>query len=204
MFFFSRVRLRVRSLLRKELLDEELKQELEFHLAEQKAEYAALGMDESEAQAAARRLFGSETALAEECRDQRRTRWLEDFLQDIRYAGRSFAKSPGFALVAVVTLALGIGANTAVFSAAYGILFRPLPYPDSGRLVDLENGIAGVGPVMELRGCTRAACGPGARTLVPEDGRAAWSKPRRGAERPHMAVAVWRRSRDSGAPCRAE
>ncbi len=155
MYFLSNVRLWVRSLLRKEQLDEELKQELEFHLAEQKAEYTASGVDPDDAAAAAHRLFGSRSSFEEECRDQRLTRWLEDFLQDTRYAWRSFAKAPGFALVAVITLALGIGANAAFFSAAYGILFRPLPYPNPARLVDLDNGIAGIGPITALRDLAR-------------------------------------------------
>jgi putative ABC transport system permease protein len=91
------------------------------------------------------------------CRDQRRTRWLEDFIRDARFALRSFSKSPAFTLVAVLTLALGIGANTAFFSTAYGIIFRPLPYPAPDRLVDIEDGIAGVGPVTSLREIARAA-----------------------------------------------
>jgi predicted permease len=90
-------------------------------------------------------------------RHQHRTRWLQDFIQDTRFAWRSFAKSPAFTLVAVLTLALGIGANTAFFSAAYGIMFRPLPYPAPDRLVEIEDGIAGVGPVTSLREITRAA-----------------------------------------------
>jgi predicted permease len=83
--------------------------------------------------------------------------WFEDFIQDTRFASRSFAKSPAFTLTVVLTLALGIGANTAFFSAAYGIMFRPLPYPASDRLVDIEDGIAGVGPVTALREIARAA-----------------------------------------------
>jgi len=83
--------------------------------------------------------------------------WLEDFIQDTRFAFRSFSKSPAFTLVAVLTLALGIGANTAFFSTAYGIIFRPLPYPAPDRLVDIEDGIAGVGPVTSLREIARTA-----------------------------------------------
>jgi predicted permease len=78
-------------------------------------------------------------------------RWLEDFIQDTRFAFRNFSKSPAFTLMVVLTLALGIGANTAFFSAAYGIMFRPLPYPAPDRLVDIEDGMPGVGPVTSLR-----------------------------------------------------
>lgn len=100
---------------------------------------------------------GPITALQKQCRDQSRMRWLEDFIQDTRFAVRSFSKSPSFTLVAVFTLALGIGANTAFFSAAYGIMFRPLPYPAPDHLVDIEDGISGVGPVTSLREIARAA-----------------------------------------------
>src|SRR5579864_792854 len=84
-------------------------------------------------------------------------RWLEDFIQDGRFAFRGFAKSPTFTLTVVLTLALGIGANTAFFSAAYGILFRPLPYPAPDRLVDIEDGMPGAGPVTALREIASAA-----------------------------------------------
>jgi len=84
-------------------------------------------------------------------------RWFDDLIQDARFACRSFSKSPAFTLAAALTLALGIGANTAFFSTAYGILFRPLPYPAPNRLVDIEDGIAGVGPVTSLREIARAA-----------------------------------------------
>src|SRR4029077_18718269 len=82
---------------------------------------------------------------------------LDDFIQDTRFAFRSFSKSPAFALMAVLTLGLGIGANTAFFSAAYGIMFRPLPYPAPDRLVDIEDGMPGVGPVTSLREIVSAA-----------------------------------------------
>ncbi len=157
MLWLSRIRLRLRTLLHRESLDEALSQELEFHLAQQRAEYMAQGMDEADADAAARRAFGGVLATAEECRDQRQTRWLEDLVQDARYAVRSFRKAPAFASVAVLTLALGIGANTAFFSAAYGIMFRPLPYPGPDRLVNIEEGPRGVGPVTSLRDLSRTS-----------------------------------------------
>ena len=147
----SKLRLWLRSLWQRDAVEAELNGELAFHMAEQKAEYVASGMSEADAEAAARRMFGAAAALAEECRDQRRTRWLEDFTQDVRFALRSFSKAKSFTVVAVLTLALGIGANTAFFSAAYGIVYRPLPYPEPDRLVDLNNGIGGVGPVTSLR-----------------------------------------------------
>lgn len=155
MLWISKLQMRLKTLFRRDQVEGELSGEVAFHLAEQKAEYMAAGMSEADATAAARRAFGPVAALEEECRDQRRTRWLEDFLQDIRFALRSFQKSPSFTIVAVLTLALGIGANTAFFSAAYGILFRPLPYPSPERLVDLNDGIGGVGPVTSLRDMTR-------------------------------------------------
>lgn len=81
--------------------------------------------------------------------------WLDDFFQDLRYATRSFAQSPAFSVVAILTLALGIGATTVFFSAAYGILFRPLPYPHPEHLLDMEDSIAGLGPVTNLRDLSR-------------------------------------------------
>ena len=168
MWSVRRLRQRVRSLFRKKALDEALKQELEFHLAEQEAEYLSSGMPVDDAKAAAHRLFGSKSLLEEQCRDQRRTRWADDFVQDVRFALRSFSKSPGFTFVAVVTLALGIGVNAAFFSTAYGIVLRPLPYPAPQRLIDMQNGIAGVGPVTALRDLARAADYAG---YIPDDSR---------------------------------
>src|SRR5258708_17207015 len=100
MLWLSRIRLRIRSLLRKEAADDALRQELEFHLAEQKAENVALGMSEGEAEAAARRAFGAVAAGEEEGRGQRRTGWGEDFLQDSRFVWRRVSKTPACFLVA--------------------------------------------------------------------------------------------------------
>ena len=151
MLLLHRLKLRLRSLFHREEIDTSLQSEFLFHLAEQKAELIATGLTEAEADRQARLLFGPVTQLEEQCRDTRRTQWLEDFVLDIAYAWRSFKNSPTFTASAVLTLALGIGANTAFFSTAYGILFRPLPYPAPERLVSLEEGIGGVGPTTNLR-----------------------------------------------------
>lgn len=155
MLWYRRLGLRLRSLFRKTSLEDSMRLEFEFHLEHLKAEFIAAGMGEADAEAAARREFGHAAVLAEQCRDHRRTRWLDDFVQDIRYAVRSFRRAPGFAAVAIGTLALGVGANTAFFSAAYAILYRPLPYPDSNRLVTNEDGVAGVGAIVAQRELSR-------------------------------------------------
>ena len=157
MLYLNRLRLRFRSLFHKKQLDHQLDAELDFHLAEQKAELITSGLSNLEAEREARRLFGPLTHLAEQCRDTRRTQWLEDFANDTVYAVRSLRLSPSFAVVSILTLALGIGANTAFFSTAYGILFRPLPYPAPEKLINLEDGIGGVGPVTSLRDLAKAA-----------------------------------------------
>lgn len=157
MRWFRIVRLRLRSLLQRDRLETQLRQELDFHIAEQTAEFIAQGMAEPAAALAARRLFGSAAVHAESCRDARRTRWAEDLFADLRYAARRLAASPAFTLAAVATLALGAGANLAFFSAAWAVLIRPLPYPEPDRLVQVETGIAGVGPVLSLRELSSAA-----------------------------------------------
>jgi putative ABC transport system permease protein len=150
MLWTRRLQLRLRSLFRKTRLDRELGLEIAHHLEQLKAEYMADGLDAAEAAIAARRSFGSATAISDECRDTRRTQWIEDFVQDTRFACRTFAKAPAFTLAAILTLGLGVGANTAFFSTAYAIVMRPLPYPESTRLVSV-NDVVAVGPVTTLR-----------------------------------------------------
>ena len=129
------VRMRLRSLARRKRVEEDLDKELRFHLEQQVEENLAAGMPPAEAHRAALRKLGGVTQIQEECRDMRRTDHIETFWRDLRYALRMLGKSPGFTVVIVLTLALAIGANSAIFSVIDGVLLRPLPYPEANRIV---------------------------------------------------------------------
>src|ERR1022692_3779612 len=129
------VRMRLRSLARRQRIEEDLDKELRFHLEQQVEENLAAGMPPAEAHRAALRKLGGVTQIQEECRDMRRTDHIETFWRDLRYALRMLGKSPGFTVVIVLTLALAIGANSAIFSVIDGVLLRPLPYPEANRIV---------------------------------------------------------------------
>jgi putative ABC transport system permease protein len=121
--------------VRKRKWEQDMNDELRFHIERQTAAHVAAGLPREEARRQARLQLGALEGLKENCREQRRGFWLESFYADVRYGLRSLRNNPGFAAVAILTLALGIGATSSVFSAVDRILFRSLPYPRADQLV---------------------------------------------------------------------
>lgn len=128
---------RFRSIFRREKVNADMDEEMRSHIELRTQEYLNAGMSAPEARFAACRQFGWTETIKQDCREQRGIRWLENLAQDFRLSTRQLAKSPGFTAIAVLTLALGIGVNTSMFSALQALLARPLPYSNPERLVQV-------------------------------------------------------------------
>ena len=129
---------RWQSLFRRSRAEADLQREMDLHIEQLAKEHRSAGMSESEALLAARRDFGPVSVAQEQCRDMRRTNFMEELMRDVTFAFRALKKSPAFTMTALLSLALGIGANTAIYSFMDAIMLRALPVRDPQNLVVLN------------------------------------------------------------------
>jgi putative ABC transport system permease protein len=146
----EQLRVALRSIFRRGRAERELEEELRYHLELEVQAQQGAGLTAEEARAAALRAMGAIEARKDECRDLRRGRVVSEFLSDLRYAARALRRRPGIALLAIMIMAVGIGANTAVFSVVNGVLLRSLPYPDADRIVVLRTTAVTTGQINPL------------------------------------------------------
>jgi predicted permease len=132
------------AMLRRSRMESEMDEELHFHIEAYAQDLVRSGVPHHEAMRRAKLEFGGAERVKEECREARGVHFLETLFHDVRYGLRALRKSPGFTVVAVLTLAVGIGANSAIFSVINGVLLKPLPYPHPEELIDLHLTAPGV------------------------------------------------------------
>src|SRR3569623_1617090 len=125
--------------------EREMTDEMRFHIEMEAADLERMGVPRDEARRRARASFGGVRRFTEEAQEARRLIWLDDLRRDVRYCVRSLARSPGYTMIVVLTLALAIAANTSIFSIANGILFKQLPYRDPSRWLVLWDGLDMIG-----------------------------------------------------------
>jgi predicted permease len=135
MRWLERFRMAMLMLFRRQTASARLNDELQFHLEQQVKENIASGLNPDEARYAALRTFGNPTVLSDQARSNWSWNWLEKILRDVRYGARTLTRSPGFALTAILVMALGIGATTSLFTIVRAVLLKPLPFRDPGKLV---------------------------------------------------------------------
>ena len=147
----ARVRHFVRNLLRRDSVERDLDQELDGYFEMLVAEKEAAGMSSEDARWSARLEFGGRDSVKEQVRDIRIGAWVEEFARDLRYGVRTLRKSPGLSTAIVLSLGLGIGATSAVFSLADAMLLRPLPVPDPASVVTIGTDAPGEGTMRSGR-----------------------------------------------------
>ncbi len=137
-YMFGKLFRVLKSLVRRPLVERELDEEVRFHLEMEIEQHVRNGMSPDGARRQAYKDFGGFEQIKEECRDARGTRLIDNVWQDLRFGARTLAGRPGFSIAVIAVLALGIGANTAIFSAVNGVLLQPLDYEHGERLLLLR------------------------------------------------------------------
>src|SRR6185312_10829456 len=182
MRWFRKCRLRFQSLFDRSRLEIDLEDELRDYIDHEIERGIAAGSSPEEARTLAVSTLHGAERLKEECRDARGVRWLEDSLSDLRFAVRTLRKAPAFTTTVIAALAFCIGVNTAIFSVVDTALFRPLPFPNQGRLVSVSEGVPSLGfPSYRFRLLTTCLSRPTTDPSPPQE-RTALSRTRSQAQ----------------------